>query len=192
MRVIRTAGMAITGGLLLALAFGSTASAWSLISKSGNTGDFGTKPASADSPNAPGAKCIYSAADGSGVAHLAWVKVFPFKAIAYDRTGAKDQQPIKFQLTAQRSTDGGTTWKNLGSVSQTRTAPDTATAKFSSLKVAVSGKTGQLYRAIVTLTWLHNGNADGMAKARMEYYGVKWTVGDPAYVYQDACDGAAD
>ena len=80
----------------------------------------------------------------------------------------------------------------MGSVAQTRTTTDAKSAKFTSLTVNVSGKAGQLYRAIVTLTWLYQGNADGIAKARMEYYGVKWTVGSPDFVYHDACDGAAD
>ncbi len=191
MRIFRNVGMAITGALLLALAFGSAASAFSLITLSGNHGDFGTKPASSDGPATPGARCIYSAPIGN-VAHLASVKVFPFIALAYNRTGGSDSQAIKFQLTVQRSTNGGTSWKSVGSTAQTRMASETVSAKFSSLRVAVSGKSGQIFRAIVTLSWLRNGNVDGLAKARMEYYSVKWAVGNPDYIYQDACDGAAD
>ena len=45
---------------------------------------------------------------------------------------------------------------------------------------------------MVTLQWLHNGHVDGLAKVRINQYGVKWTVGDPSYEYPDACAGAAD
>jgi len=191
MKRFRGAAAAICLGATLAVALGSSASAYSLIQLSGNYGDFGTKPASADSANFPGAKCGYSA-PVAGVAHLAWIKVYAWKAIAFNRTGATDSQPIRFTVTVQRSKNGGTTWKNWGSVSQTRTTTDAKSAKFSALTVHTSGKAGQTFRAIVTLTWLHNGKADGVAQASMRFYSVDWTVGDPAWVFEDACDGAAD
>ena len=191
MKRFKGLGIAISTALVLTVALGSPASAFSLIKLTGNHGDFGTKPASADSQNLPGAKCGYSA-PVAGVAHLAWIKVYGWKAIAFDRTGATDSQPITFKVTVQRSKNGGATWKNLGSASQTRTTTDAKAASFASLTVNTSGKLGETYRAMVTLTWLHNGSAEGTAKALMEFYSVKWTVGSPSFVYQDACDGAAD
>jgi Tfp pilus assembly protein PilX len=192
MKRIRTLTLAFSAALLLAAAVGSPASAFSMIQLTGHYGEFGTKSNTADDSSRPGAKCGYSAPDQNGVAHLVWVKVFPWLALAYDRTSANDHQQIKFQVTLQRSKNGGATWKSVGSASQTRTGSDMQSASFGSLTVKASGKPNQLFRAIVTLTWLHNGQADGLARARMEYYGVKWTVGDPAYVFTDACDGASD
>ena len=192
MKRTRTLTLALSAALLLVAAIGSPASAYSVIKVTGNFGDFGTKPQTSDGPNTPGAVCGYSAPDSNQVAHLAWIKVFPWQAAAFDRTSANDRQPVKFQVTVQRSTNGGTSWKNVASKAQTRTASETTSAKFASLKVNASGKANQLFRAIVTLTWLHNGHADGLAKARMGFYGVKWTVGDPAFVFADACDGAQD
>jgi hypothetical protein len=194
MKRFRNLGIALSAGLVLSLALASAGSAFSTLKLTGHHGDFGTKPATADGPTMPGARCGYGAPDKTGTAHLAWVKVFPFDAAAYNRTKANDQQSVKFQLTVQRSINGGTSWASVGSTSETRTASETMSAAFDTLKVATHGKRNQLFRAIVTLTWLHNGTADGLAKVRMEYYSVKWapTVGDPSFVYQDACDGAAD
>ncbi len=73
-------GIAISTALVLTLALGSTASAYSLIEQSGNFGDFGTKINTSDGPTTPGARCGYSAANDLGVAHLIWIKVFPWKA----------------------------------------------------------------------------------------------------------------
>jgi len=192
MRRFRRVALAVCLGLTLAVALGAPASAFSILQQGGNHGEWGTSPATPDDATHPGARCGYSAAQADGFAHLAWIKVFPFKALAFDRTGGLDQQPVTFMVTVQRSTNGGTTWKNGGSASQTRTAFDNKSAKFSVLKVNASGKQGSLYRAVETLKWLKNGHTDGFVKVSMGYYGVKWTVGDPAFVYHDACDGAAD
>ena len=178
-------------GLILTMALAAPASAFSLIKLTGNHGDFGTKSATADGPNDPGAKCGYSAPDGSGFSYLQWVKVFPFIAGAYDRTSANDIQPITFMVTVQRSKDGGATWRNVGSISQTRNASETQSARFDTLKYMVSGKPGQLFRAITTLKWLHNGATEGLAKMRMEYYGYKWVV-NPTFVAKDFCPGETE
>ena len=192
MKRFTSLGIATSLAMVLALLFSTPAAAFELIQLSGNYGDFGTKIATSDGPDTPGAKCGYSAKDAMNVAHLAWMKVYPFKAVGYDRTGSTDSQKIQFKVTVQRSQNDGASWKNVGSVAQTRTTTDAKSAKFTSLTVNVSGKAGQIFRAITTLTWLYQGHVDGIAKARMEYYGVKWTVGSPDFVYHDACDGAAD
>ncbi len=189
---LRGAALALCLGATLAVLLGSTASAFAVLQTSGNHGEWGTASSTADDELSPGARCGYSAPDGSGVAHLAWIKVYSFKALAFDRTNATDHQPVTFTATVQRSGNNGVTWKNVGSVSQTRTAYDNKSAKFDALKVMTSGKAGKIYRAVVSLKWQRNGHTDGLAKARMEYYGVKWTVGASDFVYKDACDGAAD
>ena len=184
--------MALAIGSALAMALAGTASAVVVVELTGRYGDFGTKPATVDAPDKPGARCIYGSTDASGFAHVAGIKVYPFVALAYDRTGGLDQQAVRFTVTVQRSTDSGTTWKSIRSVAQTKTATDVKSADFSALRVSASGKAGQKFRAIATLDWLRNGAVDGHAKMRMLYYGVKWTVGDPGYVYENACDGVAD
>jgi hypothetical protein len=192
MKRMRVLSAAVALGLIVVLSVGSTASAFQLLKLTGHHGDFGTALSHADTPDAPGARCGYSAPDSSGFAHLAWIRVFPFKASAYDRTTGVDQQRIRFTATMQRSGDGGATWTSVGSVAQTRTATDTSSAAFDSLKVVTTGRSGKLYRTIAKLEWLRNGATDGLARVRMQYYSVNWTVGDPAYVYTDACEGAAD
>jgi len=189
---VRILATATAVAMILALTLSSSVSAFEIISQGGNRGEWGTSPAHADSPERPGAKCGYGPEDGMGVAHLAWIKVFAFKALAFDRTGAVDHQSVVFKVTLQRSTNGGSTWTSLSSKSQTRTAYDNKSASFDALKVSMSGKAGSLYRALATLTWLRNGDADGRVQVSMDYYSVKWTVGDPGFVYSNACDGAAD
>ncbi len=83
-------------------------------------------------------------------------------------------------------------WTTWASVSQTRTGSETKSARFSALTVNTNGKANETYRAIVTLTWMCNGHADGRVKASMDYYSVKWTVGIPTYVFYGNCTGTAD
>jgi hypothetical protein len=192
MKRFKGLGIAISTALVLTLAFASAASAMTVIKLIGNYGDWGTSPLSSDGPETPGAKCGYSAANSSGTAHLLWLKVFPFKVAAFDRTAGVDQQNVTFMATVQHSSDNGTTWKNGSSVSETRTAWDNKSARFDTLKVPTIGKPGQVYRAIVTLKWVRNGQTDGLAKVSMDYYSVKWTVGDPAFVFPGFCTGVAD
>ena len=154
----------------------------------GNYGDFGTAIATADDLAHPGAKCGYSTPNQLGLSHLQWIKVYPFKAAAFDRTGGIDHQPVTFKVTLQRSTSPATTWSNVRSVSETRTAYDNKSATFDALKVYVKGKVGKLYRAIVTLKWIHNGTVDGLARGRMEYYAYKWAI-NPSFVGTDCCPG---
>jgi len=42
------------------------------------------------------------------------------------------------------------------------------------------------------LRWMRGGSVEGTMKLVTEFYGVKWTVGSPDYVYTDWCDGRAD
>lgn len=56
----------------------------------------------------------------------------------------------------------------------------------------VDGASGQLFRTIGIINWLRNGISEAFVKLRLEYYGVRWTVGSPDYVFSDACTGVAD
>jgi hypothetical protein len=174
--------------LTVALALVGPASAAVLVKQSGLWGDYGTY----DSSVQPGAKCGYSAADGTGTAYLRWIKVNPPKAAARDITSARDHQQVSWQVTIQRDPGTGH-WKNVAhSGVQTKTTYDDLSATYGSLKVYVNGAPGQIFRAIITLKWLRNGSVEGFVKLRIEYYSVKWTVGIPTYVFTDACTGSAD
>ena len=46
---------------------------------------------------------------------------------------------------------------------------------------------------MVNLKWLNgNGSVAGQVTYLVEWYSVKWTVGDPNYVYHPWCEGSAD
>jgi hypothetical protein len=182
---LRRLWLGVSLGLLLALAFGSPAAAAVLIKDTGTHGDFGTHDDSTD----PGAKCGYSAANANGVAFLRWIKVYPVFA---GTSSGVSQQPVKWTVIIQRSPDNGTTWKNLISQSQTRTAKASSGAAFGAMKVAFTGNAKNDYRAISKLQWIRNGHVTGTTKLRMEFYSVKWTVGSPDFVFEDYCTGPAD
>jgi len=182
-----TLGLSI--GLLLVLAFGSPVSAFTVIDLSGNYGDFGTSPQHPDDSSHPGAVCGYGAADVDGFVHLERVKVFRWKAGAYDRTSANDHQQVTFELTVQRSKDGGTHWKTWASVSDTKVASETKSPRFANLTIFTRGQHGQLFRAIVTLTWWYNGQADGVAQAQMSYYQSKFDTSQSIGDVYDVCPG---
>ena len=184
----RTTIAAVIVGLTMALAAALPASAAELLTLTGNYGDFGTAIQTADDAGHPGAKCGYSVVNQAGLSYLQWIKVFPFKATAYDRTGAVDHQPVTFKVTLQVTTNPVTTWTNVRNVSETRTAYDNKSAGFDTLKVSVNGKAGKLYRAIVTLKWLYSGQTDGLARLRMEYYQYKWAI-NPSFIGKDLCPG---
>lgn len=186
MNRIRTFSLALSLGLMLTLALGSTASAAVLIKDSGTHGDFGT--IDYDDTHA-GSRCGYSAPNSSGTAFLRWIKVFPVFA---GTSSGVSSQPIKWIVTIQKSADGGASWQQVTAASQTRTASGGNSAVYDPMKLSFTGRAGKLYRAISTLKWIRNGNVTGVVKLRMEYYSVKWTVGSPSYVYHGACDGAAD
>ena len=130
MKKLRNLGVALSAGLVLSLALASAASAMTIVKLTGNYGDFGT---TTDEAGDPGAKCGYSAPDAGGVAHLAWIKVYAFKIAAFDRNPAViNSQPVKFIATLQRSTNGGSTWKNVGSgMSQTLTTHEIISRRLS-------------------------------------------------------------
>jgi len=192
MKRSRLATLAAAISVIAVLAFAAPVSAWDPLKISGDYGDFGSQPEHQDAVEYPGAKCGYSAADGTGTAYLRWIKVYHFLAAARDLTPNRDSQMVSSQVAIQRQTSSG--WKTVAkSAIQKLTAYDDQSAKFTDPKVYVHGTSAsQHFRAVLTLKWWRNGAVEGTVKARIEFYSVKWTVGSPTYVYSDACDGAAD
>lgn len=185
-------GVAIAAlmSLTVLLAMAGPAAAFDVISSSGHTGDYGYLP-SDDSSHPPG-KCGYGAVQADGLAHLRWIKVIGPKIAARDVTGGRDHQQASWQLKIQRSVHGGP-WKTVAhSGIQTKTTYDDVSADYTPMKVSVNGKIDQIYRAIVILRWMRNGNVEGTVKLHPTNYGVKWTVGSPNYVFTDACGAVAD
>jgi hypothetical protein len=78
------------------------------------------------------------------------------------------------------------------SAAHSATSYDDTGYHFGPVKVNVNATTHQLWRAVIYMKWIRGGSTEGWVKARIEFYGVKWTVGVPSYIYQDACDGMAD
>lgn len=190
MRLNRSAVVAATLGVVLLLGVAAPASAFQVISSSGPYGDFGWLPA--DDVTSPAAKCGYSGVLADNFAHLRWVKVRGPKAAARDVTAGRDQQTLSWQLTIQRQRNGGL-WKTVkSSAPQFRTGWDDKSAAFDPMKVYVNGSADQLWRALVVIKWWRNGAVEAWVKVRVEFYGVKWTVGTPDYVFTDACTGVAD
>ena len=175
-------------GLSLAFALGGTASAHVVVDQYGLTGDWGTY----DSTSTPEGKCGYSAPDGTGTAYLRWMKVIAPIIIARDITPQRDHETARWQFKLQRSHNGGA-WKNVASSAvQNKTTYDDTTSTLSPMKVYFNGHVGDRFRAMVTASWVRNGAVEGWVKFRVEFYGVKWTVGVPDYVFTDACDGSQD
>ena len=127
------------------------------------------------------------------MAYLRWIKVWHFLAAARDLTVNRDSQLVSSQIVIQRSVGGGA-WKTVArSVVQKLTAYDDQSPNFSDPKLMVNGTSAnQQFRAVVTLKWWRKGAVEGVAKMRLTYHSVKWSVGSPDFVYHDACSGAAD
>ncbi|MDL2336105.1 MAG: hypothetical protein QFC55_08755, partial [Chloroflexota bacterium] len=183
MKRTRLALVPVLLGLLALLAVAGPAAAQEIIATHGQTGDWGYSPADDDS--SPGAKCGYSAPMPDGWAHLRWIKVRGPIVVARDTTGGRDHQTVSWQVKIQRQATGGA-WQTMASSSvHSATSYDDTGFHFTPVKVNVSGNTDQLWRAVILLKWLRNGGVEGWTKARIEFYGVKWTVGAPDYFFTD-------
>ena len=176
--------------LIVLLAMAGPASAMVIIDSHGQTGDWGFLPS--DDSSSPAGKCGYSDRLADTYAHLRWIKVRGPEVAARDITGGRDHQMVSWQVKIQRQAPGGA-WKTIkSSPVHSATAYDDQSPDFSPIKVSVDGKTYQLWRAVIIVKWWRNGSVEGWVKARIEFYSVKWTVGDPAYVFTDGCTGIAD
>jgi hypothetical protein len=180
---------AVLIAIVSVLALAAPAAAAQPIDSSGMTGDWGYLPS--DSEESPGGKCGYSAAHEDGFAYLRWIKVRAPRVAARDITGGVDQQKVSWRVIIQRSSGSG--WVTIKkSDTRTFTAYDNTSSNHDPIKVYVKATNDENWRAVIRINWLRNGATEGWVKASMEYYGVKWTVGDPAYVFTDSCAGKAD
>lgn len=185
----RTALVAAFMSMAALLTMAGPAAAQQVISSSGKTGDWGYLPA--DSTSSPGAKCGYSAPHVDGFAYLRWVKVRAPRIAARDITAGTDTQQVSWQALIQRSSASG--WRTIKKSSvHTFTASDQTSTNHSPVKVSVNATTDQNWRAVVLIKWLRGGGTEGWVKTSIDYYGVKWTVGDPNFVFTNSCGGKAD
>lgn len=190
MRAKRPAVVAALLGLLIVLTVAAPASAFEIITESGQHGDFGFPH---DDLSQPGARCGYSAPNSSGAAQLVFIKVAPPLIGARDVTAGRDEQNASWQVRIEGKPVNAGTWRTVAhSAPQTRTTFDDASASYAPIKLSIHGTQGNIYRALAVFKWLRNGAVEGKVKVRMEYYAVKWTVGSPDYVFTNACDGSAD
>jgi len=181
---------AVLIGLALALSLSSVANAEVILVNKGTHGEAHIF----DSADFPGAKCGYGPENASGQAFLSWIKVFGVKVTAANRTSAVDHQPVSFQVVIQRQ-KGADPWKTFATSQRvTKTAADNAFTSFKPIKVFINNHSvnDQVFRAVVVLRWMRNGSVDGLLKARIEWYSVLWTVGDPSFVFDGFCTSWSD
>ena len=184
----RRGSLAAVLGLALAMGLSGQAAAFQILKDQGPRGSLTIN----DGPSGQAARCGYAPANEHDVGYFRWMKVVPPSAYAQDTTAGRDQQKVRWFFTLQHSVNNGA-WQSVGSSGKrTKIAYDDAAAAFTGLKFYYNGEFNEKLRAIVTVQWLRNGAVKGVVKYRIEWYSVKWDVGDPNYIYMDACDGAAD
>jgi hypothetical protein len=187
--VKRTTVFAALMSMVVLMAMAGPASAQQVISSSGKTGDWGYLPS--DDQSHPAAICGYSAPHMDGFAYMRWLKVRVPRIAARDISGGTDTQQVSWQALIQRSSASG--WKTIKKSSvHTFIANDQSSTNHSPVKVAVNSTTDQNWRAVVLIKWLRGGGTEGWVKTSIDNYGVKWTVGDPSFVFTNSCDGKAD
>lgn len=178
---------AMLATLLLAL-MASPASAAEVIKQTGSTGPYVVT----DTSGAPGARCGYKDVPASSEAFLQWIRVKP-PTVYRAGTGTAPQR-VSWQVRLQRKRPPESTWVTVASTpNQDRHATDTTPAPFSALKVFYdAAHTSHQYRAVAVIKWYHGVTVSGTLQLRIQYYGVKWNVGNPDFVYTDACTAWAD
>ena len=175
--------------LLALLVAAGPASATTIIASHGMTADWGYMPA--DETDTPAGKCGYSAAHNDGFAYLRWIKVRAPVVAARNVSANDDQQKVSWQVIVQRSIASG--WKTIKkSTTRTFTAYEFVPVNHDPIKVSFTATDDHNWRALIKIRWLRHGSVEGWVKASITYYGVKWTVGDPGYVWSDSCGGKAD
>ena len=168
--------------MALAMAFGSPVAAFAVLQQSGQTGDYGTR----SSTKGPEAKCGYTSPFSAHPLQLHWMKVYP--VLVGPATGLS--QKVSWTVVIQKSTNGGTTWKNTGSPkTQTGTATGSSNPHYTTVTINLTGTMGVQYRAVSTLKWLHNGSTTGLVKFRMTTYGIQEGSAQSTAVLDDYCDG---
>jgi len=186
-RSIRSFLVAATLSSAILVGLAAPAAAVKIVATYGSFGDYGFTPA--DAASTPAGKCGYSGVLADNYAHLRWIRVRPPSAVSQP---GRDQQRVSWQVVVQRERNTGG-WKTVAkSGNQYRTAYSGVSADFDPIKVYYKGSLGQKLRALAVIKWWRKGEVQAWVKMWIEYYGVKWTVGTPDFVYNDSCDGAAD
>lgn len=188
-RIVSRTRLVLVAGLsaVMVLGAGMPASAAVVVAERGSVGAYQIT----DSVDQPGARCRYSRANASGDAFLRWVVARPPEVFARDVTSGRDRQRISWTLVVQRSNGSGP-WRNVAAVRVGGRAWDDQAAELPRLKLFVRGREGFSYRAKGVIRWWRNRSVEGAAKYLIEYYAVRWTVGDPAHVFEGSCPGHAD
>lgn len=183
-------GRATALGLCAALFIAAPVSAAEIISSSGQQGIYVVADQVDDQTNLPGARCGYGAENSAGDAFFKWMKFRKPDVYARDTGAGTQQQTVKLIYRLQRNTGSG--WKTVASSTQTDSASETDPADFVDRKLYYAARAGELLRGTIEIKWIRAGSVEGKVKLRLEYYSVKWTVGAPDYIYEDACDGSSD
>jgi hypothetical protein len=181
--VVALAAMLMVSGL-------TPASAAVVLSDTGQRGIYVLPDEVTDETRYPGARCGYGPESSGDDALFEWMRFRAPEVYARDTGSGTQHQRVTVIYRLQR--DPGTGWRTVASSKQTATAHETEPADISRSKLFFDGRAGDLMRGVVSIKWLRNGEVEGAVKLALEYYSVKWTVGSPDYIYEDACDGSAD
>ena len=188
MRRTRPAVLALLLALLAAVGLSGPASAHVVMSASGQRGVYYV----VDYDTQGGGQCGYGPS-GVSPQHLKWIWFLKPEVYARDINGSRNQQKVKLTYILQHRKFGSMTqWKTVATKSQTKTAYDDTRAPFTSARVYSPADSNQVWRGLVNLKWMRNGSVEGQVTYRIEWYSVQWEVGDPNYMYNTWCDGAAD
>jgi hypothetical protein len=165
------------------------AAADTLLKEKGSVGTY----AVTDTTDSPGGRCGYGLPNQNGVARFAWLKVKPPTVLARDITTERDRQPVEWRVRLQVAPSEAGPWKKVAASRWQRArAHDDTAAAFTRQKIGHSSKGVRWYRGVITIRWLRHGAVEGSAVVALDHYAVKWTVGDPAYVFDGPCWSKAD
>jgi len=185
----RRVGFSAMVAVLLAISVSGVASAHEVMKDQGQHGTYYV----VDFDTQPGGRCGYGPENSAGFAYVKWMWFLKPEVYARNTTSGQDHQKVQLTYVVQHRVKGSQTkWTTVGKAIQTKTAWDDTRAAFTSQKVYASGQSDQVWRGVVNLKWLRNGSVEGQVTYALEWYTVKWTVGDPNYVYNPWCEGKAD
>lgn len=181
---IRRLAVGATLGLSIAMGFGSTAAAYTEISRSGEVGEYGGH----DTKQRPGARCIYAPQDSTGKRHLRAFEVNPPAVQAID---TESEQEVSWQFKIQRSKSGGPWATVASSPVQIETAVEENAAPFVPMRVNYAGKNQTRLRVYLVIKWgVLGASFRGVVNVRNDYYAFRPAFGQPDLVILGSCKGA--
>ena len=169
----RRAAIGVTIGLL-ALLIGAPASADTELGESGRTGPH----LLVDTPVSPGGRCDYAVSDAG--LRFAQMEIQP--PVVYP-AGSRIRQKVSWAVRLQRKRPGGGWRTKLTTDATIARATRTVPARFTSSWVTWSIAGDVQWRAIIDLTWLHEGLPKGTSSHRIDHYGI----GDSMEVQDGRC-----